>query len=195
MRQARIALAALALVSASTLPAFAHTGVPGHEHGGLIAGLLHPITGFDHLLAMLAVGIWSAVAAKGDMSRAWRAPASFLAVMMAGSLGGYWGLSLPFVELGIALSVLALGLMILTAAELSTLAVGGLMALFAIFHGYAHGAEAVGSIGTYMAGFGVMTAGLHVAGIALGTRLLCSKYAPSVVGTLVAGAGTYLLAA
>ncbi len=187
------AVAVTATIVAGMTPALAHTGVAGHGHGGLAAGMMHPLGGIDHLLAMLAVGIWSAIAARGQVSRLWIAPLAFVVAMLAGALSGYAGLALPLVETGIALSVVVLGIMILGRIELSSLAAAGLMALFAIYHGYAHGAEAVGSISGYMAGFALTTTILHIGGIALGVSLLATRLGPSVFGGLVAGAGAYLL--
>lgn len=191
----KLALAALAALAAGTVPALAHTGVPGHDHSGLVAGLLHPIGGLDHLLAMLAVGIWSALAAKGDSTRVWIAPAAFVTAMLAGAFAGSAGWPLPLVETGIALSVVLLGLMILARIELPVLAGAGLAALFAVYHGHAHGAEVMGAIGAYMAGFAVMTAGLHIGGILIGSLLLRVPRATSLTGGLVAAAGAYLLGA
>ncbi len=188
-----ITMTALAALAAGGAPALAHTGIPGHEHGGLAAGLVHPLGGLDHLLAMLSVGFWSALVAKGDTTRAWLAPAAFVAAMLAGATAGYVGMSLPLVETGIALSVVTLGLMVMWRIELSVLAGAGLVALFALFHGHAHGAEAVGNIVAYMAGFAIVTAALHVAGIVLGRALVRMRHATSVTGGLIAAAGAFLL--
>lgn len=195
MKIARIfTVAAAAGLVAGAAPALAHTGVPGHEHGGLAAGLMHPVGGFDHLIAMLSVGIWSALVAKGDGWRLWSAPAAFVSAMIAGAAAGSAGLPLPLIETGIALSVVLLGVMVMTRIELPTLSGAGLVALFALFHGHAHGSEAVGNIGAYMAGFAVMTAALHVGGILIGKALVNLRLATSVAGGLIAAAGAYLLA-
>jgi urease accessory protein len=190
-----ITLTALAALAAGAAPALAHTGVPGHEHGGLAAGLMHPVSGLDHLLAMLAVGIWSALAAKGDTSKVWMAPAAFVTAMIGGAAAGYSGLPLPLVETGIALSVLVLGIMIAARVELPALLGAGLVAFFAIYHGHAHGAEAVGSIAAYMTGFALVTASLHIGGIVLGMMLQHLRHAPAVAGGLIAAAGAWLLTA
>ncbi len=188
-------IAALAVLAAGSAPAFAHTGVPGHEHGGFAAGLLHPVSGLDHLLAMLAVGVWSALIARGDTSRMWIAPLAFVTAMLAGAGAGYAGLPLPLVETGVALSVVALGFMILARVELPALAGAGVIALFAIYHGHAHGSEATGSIAAYMAGFALTTACLHVAGVAVGLAAPRIRLAAPVAGGLIAAAGAYLLTA
>lgn len=194
MKHSRIvAIAALAALAGAAGPAFAHTGV-GHA-SGFFAGISHPFGGLDHLLAMLSVGIWSALANKDEAGRIWVAPAAFVAAMLLGATAGYLGIPLPMVETGIALSVALLGLMIVAGIELP-LAVGVLViALFAINHGHAHGAEATGSILAYMAGFVVATASLHVAGIGLGLALTRVRYASIAAGTAITAAGAYLLAA
>jgi urease accessory protein len=183
---------ALAALAAGAAPALAHTGV-GHTHG-FFAGLGHPVGGLDHLLAMLSVGIWSALASGDKKWRIWVAPAAFVAAMLAGATAGYLALPLPMVETGIALSVLLLGLMIVARIELP-LAVGVLVvALFAIYHGHAHGAEATGDILAYMAGFAIATATLHVAGIGLGLVMTRVRFAAIAAGTAISAAGAYLLA-
>ena len=144
---------------------------------------------------LLAVGIWSAVAAKNDRSKLWVAPAAFVAAMLVGATAGYTAMPLPLVETGIALSVAVLGLLILARVELSTLAGAGLVALFAVYHGHAHGAAASGSIAAYMAGFALTTASLHFAGIGLGSAILRLRFATPVLGGAIAAAGAYLLAA
>lgn len=189
-----IAGTAACVLAASAAPALAHVGLPGHEHGGFGAGLAHPLSGLDHLLAMLSVGVWSAVAAKGNPGRMWPAPVAFVAAMLAGALVGYAGWALPLVETGIALSVVLLGLLIAARVELPALAGAGLVAAFAVYHGHAHGAEASGSIAAYMAGFALTTAALHVSGIGLGLAVMRSRLGSSLVGGLVAAAGAYLLA-
>lgn len=189
----RISIAVLAALAAGTGPALAHTGLPGHEHGGFAAGLVHPVGGFDHLIAMLAVGIWAALIGKGDTSKVWMLPAAFLAVMIAGAGAGFAGLQLPLVETGIAASVLALGLMIVTRMEFPAGFAVGLVGLFALYHGHAHGAEAAGGIAAYMAGFALVTASLHIGGIVLGTALLKYRRASSLAGGLIAAAGTWLM--
>lgn len=193
MRHLRIvAVAALAATAFGAGPALAHTGL-GHT-SSFFAGIAHPVGGLDHTLAMLSVGIWSALASKGSTQRLWAAPAAFVAAMLLGATLGYLQVPLPMVETGIALSVILLGLMIVTRLELPV-ALGALViALFAISHGHAHGAEASGSIVAYMAGFAVATATLHVAGVGLGMGLTRLRYASAAAGTAIAAAGAYLLA-
>src|SRR5690606_474733 len=115
--------------------AFAH---PGHDTSSVMAGITHPITGLDHLLAMLAVGLW---AAQQHGAARWTLPMTFVATMLLGGLLGFAGVELPLMESGIAASVLALGLLVAVAARPPLWVAGGLTALFAISHGVAHGLE------------------------------------------------------
>jgi urease accessory protein len=193
MRHLRtVTIASLAALVAGAAPALAHTGVG--QASGFFAGISHPLGGLDHMLAMLAVGIWSALANKGHTGRIWVAPVAFVAAMLLGATAGYFALPLPMVETGIALSVVLLGLMIVARVELP-LAVGvALVALFAIYHGHAHGSEATGEIVAYMAGFALATATLHVAGIGFGLAMTRVRLAAITAGTLIMAAGAYLLA-
>ena len=187
----RIGMAAAATLLLSTA-AFAH---PGHDDSGLTAGLLHPLTGADHLLAMLAVGLWSAIALRGKAVFA--APACFVLAMLAGAGLAFVGVSLPFVEGMIAFSVLAMGLLLAFRLELPVAVGAGIVGLFALFHGYAHGSEATGDVGGFIAGFAVTTALLHLAGIGIGTGLLrlnVSKVAAALLGGGIAIAGIAMLA-
>lgn len=187
----RVTLAALAVASAAATPALAHTGTGAHTHG-FLAGIMHPLGGLDHLLAMLSVGIWSALAMRGRSVLI--APATFVAAMLAGAGMGVGSLPLPMVETGIALSVVALGLMILTRIELPVAAGAALVALFALYHGHAHGSEATGTVAAYLAGFALTTAMLHVSGIAFGSALARVEHASRFVGAAIAASGAYILA-
>lgn len=144
----------------------AHPGGVGHTHG-VTNGLLHPLTGLDHICAMLAVGLW---AAQRGGRAVWLVPLTFVSVMALGGLLGASGISLPFVEQAIAASVLILGLLIAASVRLPLVASALLVGAFAIFHGYAHGAEmpATAAGFGYGLGFLVATALLHGAGIAIG---------------------------
>ena len=159
-----LTLAAVALAPAAAL---AH---PGHTHGGgdsFMQGFLHPIGGLDHILAMVTVGI---LAYQIGGRALWLVPTTFLAVMAAGGLLGAAGLSFYYVEPGIAASVVVLGVLVALAIKPPVVATMALVALFAVFHGYAHGIEMPASPSTaaYAAGFMLATALLHAAGIALG---------------------------
>jgi len=189
----KIAYTGLAFAALGTVPALAHTGVPGHVHTGLTAGILHPLTGIDHMLAILAVGFWSALAFKKSTHVA-AAPFAFVIAMLAGAGLSFLGSGFPFAETGIALSVAALGLLILAKVELSVATGCCLVGLFALCHGYAHGAEASGAVGAYMAGFAITTAMLHVAGIGLSRALTKVRLAAPAIGAGLTVAGAYLLA-
>ena len=179
----RFSLAVLPALLAT--PALAHTGP--EAHGALAAGLEHPLLGVDHVLAMLAVGVWAA----GLGGRALAAiPAAFLASMLGGfalALAGIW---LPAVEPMILASVVVLGLAVAAALRPSPVVAASLVGGFALFHGHAHGAE-LGGVGAlaFGAGLAAATTLLHVAGLGLG--LLVARGAVA----RVLGAGTALVGA
>ncbi len=156
----------LALATAA-LPAvaYAHTGVG--ETGGLVHGFSHPISGLDHILAMVMVGVF---AFQLGGRAVWAVPATFVLVMAFGGALGIAGVNLPFVETGIALSVVVLGAAVALNVRASTAVAMGIVGLFAIFHGHAHGAEIPENAGraAYAAGFMIATALLHAAGLATG---------------------------
>jgi urease accessory protein len=180
------------LLLASPDAAEAHTGL---EHAvSFAAGFKHPWTGLDHMLAMLAVGLWAGL----NGGRAvWLWPMAFVGVMVAGGALGMAGVSLPMVEPGILASVIVLGLLVLSAARLPLAFGAVLVAAFALLHGHAHGAElpAAASAVTYAAGFALATALLH--GIGLGVTSLAGGEAGKVLvrgaGALVAAAGIALV--
>lgn len=174
-RAARLAPAAALIGLAALAPgaALAHSGAG--QLGGFAAGLGHPLLGLDHLLAMLGVGLWaSRLAAEGQRRALWAVPLAFLAAMALGGGAALTGLGLPAVELGIAGSVLLLGLLIAAPAlfnsRMPTGAAMALVAAFALFHGHAHGLEmpAAAQPVAYAAGFLAATATLHAAGAGLG---------------------------
>lgn len=158
------ALGVAAVASASSL-ALAHAGADGHGHHGFFSGLLHPVTGLDHLAAMVAVGVWSAETTR----RFWVAPLVFALTLFAGAVLAQGGIGMPAIEPMIAVSLLVVGLLLAARARLPE-AVGALLVgAFALFHGAAHGQE-LGGPGA-LAGVVAGTALLHLAGIALGRRL------------------------
>ncbi|WP_420103598.1 HupE/UreJ family protein [Bosea sp. (in: a-proteobacteria)] len=186
----RLGLAVAATLSATS--AFAHTGV-GAVHG-FTAGLSHPLFGLDHLTAMVAVGLWAGLA--GGKAR-FAYPAAFVGTMVLAGLWGMSGYPLPGVEIGIGLSVVALGLAIAFNVALPLAAGTALCALFAIFHGYAHGAELPENAGalSYAAGFVLATAALHGVGLVLAS--LIASHAPRLArfaGAAMALAGVAFLA-
>lgn len=175
------------LLFALAAPVAAH---PFHGAGeGIAAGLAHPFLGFDHLLAMVAVGMW---AAQIGGRAVWIVPGSFVGAMLAGAVAGLMGLSLPHLEPVVAASVCALGLLVSMKWKLGVLAGALLVGFFAVFHGLAHGAEMPpGSLAaTYLPGFALTTALLHLAGIALGRRM---ADALRFAGAPIALAGCWLL--
>lgn len=163
-------LAAVVLSAAPGL-ALAHLGNDaGLHHGlGFLAGLEHPFTGLDHLLAMVAVGIWSAMTTK----RIWLAPASFAGMLLVGALLGAAGLSLGGIEPIIAASLLVLGLLVAARVHLPGPAGASLVGAFALFHGVAHGTELAGAnvFAAALAGMLLGTLLLHLAGIGIGLTL------------------------
>lgn len=171
-------ITALGLVAAAALlaapAAFAHAG---HEagDGGFVGGLVHPFTGFDHLLVMLGVGVWSAMLAKKAWPDLLWAPLGFVAPLSAGALMGTTGASLPLVEPMVVVSLVVVGLLVATRARMPAPAAAAVVGAFAVFHGIAHGQEfaqaAVGT-GNAIAGMALATALLHAAGIVLGWTLL-----------------------
>jgi urease accessory protein len=179
-RLLRPALAAAAALVPSL--AYAH---PGHVDAvGFASGFGHPIGGLDHVLAMVLVGVF-AVQLGGRA--VWLVPATFVAVMAAGGALGAAGVEVPFVETGIALSIVVLGAVVAFGVKAPAAAAMALVGLFAIFHGHAHGAEMPETAGglAYAAGFMLATALLHAAGVGLGFA----------IGRLSGGRGEWLVRA
>ncbi|HXV23232.1 MAG TPA: HupE/UreJ family protein [Alphaproteobacteria bacterium] len=145
--------------------AFAHTGIG--ESSGLMHGLMHPLWGLDHQLAMILVGIFAYQLGGRAL---WLVPLTFVTVMALGGLLGVNGMALPFVEIGIALSVVILGAIVAFGIKAPVAAAMALVGLFAIFHGHAHGTEMPldASGAAYGLGFMLATALLHAAGIVIG---------------------------
>ena len=178
---------------AMCLPSLAHAHVGVGEASGWMHGLVHPFSGPDHLCAMIAVGLW---AAQMGGRAVWRVPLTFVSVMALGGLLGMADIPVPFVETGIVMSLLVLGVLIAAAVRLPLLASTVIVGVFAIFHGYAHGAEmpqSASGLG-YALGFMLATASLHGVGIALALfvnsmgRDKLVRYA----GVLVAFCGGYI---
>jgi urease accessory protein len=160
------------LVLLCPLVAQAHPGTSGHAHG-FNEGLFHPITGLDHICAMVAVGLW---AAQRGGRAIWLVPLTFVSAMALGGLLGTAGAQVPFVKQGIVASVLVLGVLIAAALRLPVAVSAAIVGLFAVFHGFAHGAEmpinASGS--AYGIGFVLATATLHLFGLGIG--LMMQRY-------------------
>ncbi len=189
-------LSTLALILLPTM-ALAH---PGHgETASFTQGLVHPLTGLDHILAMVMVGLF-AVQLGGRA--VWLLPVTFVSAMVAGSLAGVTGINPAAVELGIGLSIVLLGGLLAMQVRMPIAAAMALVGTIALFHGYAHGAEAPGGVSLhYLGGFLFSTAFLHIAGVAAGlgiARALTNRHGQvvtRVLGGLGAGAGILLLAA
>ncbi|WP_242217462.1 HupE/UreJ family protein [Shinella zoogloeoides] len=186
----RIILAFTAF-AATAAPAFAHLNP--EEHGSFMAGLSHPLFGLDHILVMVAVGLW---AAQIGGKALWGVPLAFVTTMAIGFGLALAGIGLPFVEPAILASVVALGLLVAMAVKLDTVMSAAIVAVFALFHGHAHGGE-LGSAGAlqFGVGFVVATAFLHIAGIGLGlgiARLSGGALAARIIGGLTALAGLVL---
>lgn len=173
-------------------PALAHSGTG--LAGGFTSGFLHPLNGPDHLLAMVAVGLWGAFLGRPLV---YVLPMIFPAVMAIGGVLGMAGVPMPPVEIGIALSVLLLGLAVAAALKAPVWAASFVIAVFAIFHGYAHGQElpsAADPVG-YSVGFVLATGLLHVVGIGLGSlnRNRLGAAVARGLGGGIAAAGVYFL--
>ncbi|MGZ6080979.1 MAG: HupE/UreJ family protein [Myxococcaceae bacterium] len=179
-------LVVLLLLAAA--PAWAHQ--PQEQAAGFLAGLRHPLSGWDHVLAMVSVGLWGAQLGPPAI---WLLPVTFPLVMSFGGFLGLLGVPLPGVEVGIALSALLLGVMVARQARPPPWVAAALVGVFAIFHGHAHGRElpAGQSALLYSLGFVVATGCLHAAGIGIGLvhRWGWGRIALRVTGAAVALAG------
>jgi len=183
-------IGAAAMLAADTASAHSGTGLAG----GFASGFAHPFSGLDHLLAMVAVGLWGAVLGRPLIVAL---PVAFPAMMVVGAGLGMFGMPMPPVELGIALSVLMLGGAIALSWRAPVVVAVAIVAVFALFHGYAHGKElpsAADPIG-YSAGFVFATGLLHLAGIAIGTvrDRRGGAMATQACGTAIAFAGVIFL--
>ncbi len=183
--------------AALSQPAFAHDGTT-LPYGSFLSGLTHPVLGLDHFLAMVSVGILSAQIGGRAI---WTVPTTFVLIMAVGGLLGWIGIGLSAIEIGIAFSVLALGTAIALDKKLPVVAVMSAVGVFAIFHGYAHGAEmpAAATAVTYAVGFMTGTALLHIMGVIIGDisqQYESGKLLLRGAGVVIAGTGAaYLVGA
>jgi len=186
-------LGAALLAGAIVEPAFAHEA--RGLRGGIVAGALHPLSGPDHLLAMVAVGIWGAILGRPLLVIL---PVVFPIVMAIAGVAAILGMQLPPVEIGIAFSVIALGSVIALALRPPAWLAVALIAVFAVFHGYAHGQElpSLADPVGYSIGFVTMTGGLHLCGIALGLidNFTGGRAVLRSAGAAIAACGTWFLA-
>jgi len=189
----RLILICIALAGALACPAVAHTGAG--QAISFASGIAHPLTGADHILAMVAVGLWAVL--RGGRA-VWVWPMAFVATMLGGCVAATLGLQMPFVGPAIWSSIVILGLLVALAAKAPVWLGATLAGLFAFFHGHAHGTEAIGAnLIPFAVGFAVTTAGLHVVGISLGRMAERSigKVAVRVMGGLTVLGGLALIEA
>lgn len=187
-----------AAAAALPLSALAHVGADGGGHHNFLDSLshafAHPFTGADHLAAMLAVGAWSAL----TVTPAWRAPAAFVALLVAGALAGFAGLWVPGVEPMIAASVLVLGLLVAVQKKMPWVLAAALAGVFAFFHGAAHGFELAGDTGWAavgaLTGIALGSGLLHVCGMVLGKAVMQRhQWAAKLGGGATAALGAFML--
>lgn len=178
-------------IALAASPALAQAHPGEHHLTGLVSGVAHPLLGLDHLLAMIAVGLWATQLGGRAL---WAVPASFLAVMASAASLAMSGIALPGVEQGIVASLLMLGVLIAAAVRIPTTVSVALVSLFAFFHGQAHGVELPASAGavSYGVGFALSTAALHLAGLGCGLALR-SAMALRFAGAAVAVTATLML--
>ena len=190
-RGAGLCLGLIALLGAGDVFAHAEVGVAG----GLASGFLHPVYGLDHLVAMVAVGLWGAQLGNPAI---WMLPITFPVVMAIGGLLGVAGVQVPLIEVGISASALALGAMVALNMRPPLALAAALVGVFAIFHGHAHGTELPSAVNplAYGVGFVISTGLLHLAGIALGimTRWPAGDKAVRILGGGIAALGAFFLA-
>lgn len=181
------------LFLATQAPAFAHADAAGVT-GGFVSGFTHPLFGWDHVAAMVAVGLWGVFLGRPAI---WILPVVFPLVMAIGGVLGLLNVPVPAIETGIAASSIVLGLLIALAIKAPLWVAAVIVGAFAIFHGHAHGTELPGSANplAYSVGFVISTGLLHLAGIAFGelARLPYGKIAVRVGGGLIALAGVGFL--
>jgi urease accessory protein len=194
MRPARLAL--LVVITAVASGAFTHAALAhiGGHAGGFSNGLAHPFYGADHVLAMVAVGLWASQLGRPAL---WLLPVTFPLVMAVGFALGVAGVALPWVEIGIAGSVIALGALIAFALRPSIAFSAAMIGLFALFHGHAHGTAwpAHGTALTFALGLMLATVILHGVGLAVGLLAFrpIGRIAMRTAGGAIAALGVVLL--
>jgi urease accessory protein len=187
-------LPSLLLLVAMLLPDAASAHIVKGETIGFVSGFLHPISGFDHIIAMVAVGLWGA---QLGMPAIWLLPVTFPLVMAFGGFLGLVGVPLPGSEIAIALSGVSLGAAVLASAKPPLWIAAGLVGVFGLFHGYAHGAELPPGQNAilYSLGFILATGLLHATGITIGLvhRWAWGRWALRGAGAVVLSGGLYFL--
>jgi len=191
MRMGRIAFFTCVVLCISSA-AYSHEG--GGIAGGFISGFVHPILGWDHVAAMVAVGLWGAFLGNPAI---WVLPVVFPLVMAFGGALGVIGIAIPSIEIGIAVSAIVLGAMVAFAVRLPLWVAAIMVGVFAIFHGHAHGTElpSAASPLAYSIGFVISTGMLHLSGIAFGlmVRWQAGKIAVRTCGVIISLAGVGFL--
>ncbi len=191
-RSTQYVMACIALTLAWPAVVFGH--VQTGSASGIASGLSHPVSGLDHILAMIAVGLWGAQLGKPAV---WVLPVAFPVVMALGGMLGLMGVDLPAIEIGIALSAIVLGIAVFVEAKPALWIAAVIVAFFAVFHGHAHGTELPeGTNGLlYSIGFVIATGLLHGVGIAFGLvhQWPAGKVALRAAGACVCIGGVYFL--
>jgi len=192
---AKLSIAALVAFAATALNSAALAHVGDHSQMGFIEGLAHPFTGLDHMLAMVAVGLWASQLGRPAI---WLLPLTFPAVLAIGAVFGIGGVELPWIEIAIAGSVMVLGAAVALALRPSLVMSAGVIALFALLHGYSHGVELPANVSvlTFGVGFVTSTLALHAIGIAVGlfANRAPMRYVARTAGAAIAVVGVFLLA-
>ena len=187
-----LSLSTIAFLLLWPVAAWAH--VESGQAGGFVSGLSHPVSGLDHVLAMIAVGLWGAQLGAPAM---WLLPVAFPMMMAFGGMLGLMGIALPGIEIGIAASAIVLGALILGETKMPLLGALLLVAIFAIFHGHAHGTELEPGQNAmlYSLGFVICTGTLHGVGIGMGLvhRWQVGRLALRGAGSLVMAGGLFFL--
>ena len=178
----RVLTATVALLLASAAPALAH--VNPAEHGSFLSGLTHPLFGLDHILAIVAVGLWAAMT--GGRAT-WLVPGAFVGTMALGFALALGGAALPLVEPVILASVIALGFLVAAAVKLRVAIGMAVVAAFALFHGFAHGTE-IGAATQlqYSMGFAAATVALHLVGVGIGRMANSGRLLSTGMGSVLA---------
>src|SRR5262249_34349758 len=188
----RLILIFICLTAGFVSPAIAHPS--SASAASFSAGVAHPFSGLDHFTAMVAVGLWAAL--KGDRAL-WAWPTTFIGVTVFGGVLGMARVAVPFVELGILVSVVVLGLAVALAINWPVLVGAAIVGIFALLHGHAHGTEVADKINglEYMVGFALATASLYALGIglALGAELGSAKPVIRLAGVMCIAVGVGLL--
>lgn len=179
-------------VAASLFVPFAAAHNLGAHGAGFVSGVTHPLTGLDHMLAMIAVGLW---AARLGGRAYWSVPLAFVGMMVLGAVIAAAGLTLPAVESGIAASVLILGLLIAFSVRMAIPLGMVLVGVFALFHGHAHGTELPQAASAVSYGLGMLlaTIGLHATGLSAGILIQRAAVLSRIGGATIAAAGVMML--